>query len=89
MPIGILESRGKSSKFRLGQGKKGRVMIQMAAKCPNCGANHNPLGHPSLRCDADSQVSDEFPPPPSTIAYTWLCESCGETYRLDVACDGQ
>ncbi len=61
-------------------------MIQMAGKCPYCGATHNPLIDPSLRSDSGAAGCDES----SGIAdtgnrYTWLCQSCGETYQLDVS----
>jgi hypothetical protein len=62
-------------------------MIQMAAKCPKCGANHNPLVHPSLRREPADLPDDELAPLPGTTAFTWLCETCGETYRLDIALD--
>ena len=59
-------------------------MIQTAAKCPNCGAAHNPLLHPSFRDEAEGLLADQLPTADSTT-YTWLCEACGETYQLDVA----
>ena len=59
-------------------------MIQTAAKCPHCGADHNPLLHASFLHEPRSRPADELLPPVSQT-YTWLCESCGETYWLDVA----
>lgn len=58
-------------------------MIQVAAKCPRCGAGHNPLVDASLHNEAEKLPGDPSPQAPDSTMYTWLCESCGETYRLD------
>ena len=64
-------------------------MIQMAAKCPNCGADHNPLLHSSFRNDFDDRLANSFAADRGPATYTWLCDSCGEAYQLDVESDGE